>query len=147
MKIKLLTLLPAENALLVLLQSRIKRNIAFALAHNLQIIREALIPYNDFRVNLIRTKYGEKLDDGTMSVPIDSPRWTKFQKELLEFVAENELELDLKKIHFEQLPDEFIGAILIDLDWMIESPKEKIKDSRKRHTSTSEEPKVEESQS
>jgi hypothetical protein len=138
MKIKLMTLLSAENALLVLLQSVVKRDIAFALAHNLRLVREALKPYNEFRLNLIRTKYGEKQDGGSMSIPPGTAAWAEFQKELQEFVGENELELDLKKVHFDRLPDEFIGAILFDLDWMIEFPEEK-KDLRKRHKANKEE--------
>jgi hypothetical protein len=132
MKIKLATLLPAENALLTLMQSRIKRDSAFAIRHNLRLIGDALTPYNDFRVDLIKTKYGEKQEDGSTSVLPGSLAWAKFQKELVEFIGENELELDLKKIRPEQLPDEFVGAILLDLEWMIDEPAPR-KDSRKRH--------------
>jgi hypothetical protein len=94
-------------------------------------MREALVPYQEERTRLI-TKYGEKQENGEIAILQGSPNLSKFQKEINEYVGENELELDLKKIKPELLPNEISGAVLLDLSWLIEEPEEK--EPRKRHT-------------
>ena len=131
MKVKLQTLINSEPALLTLLQEKTRREIAFSLAHNTRLMREALVPYQEERTRLI-TKYGEKQENGEIAILQGSPNLGKFQKEINEYVGENELELDLKKIKPELLPNEISGAVLLDLSWLIEEPEEK--EPRKRHT-------------
>lgn len=131
MLIKLQTLINSEPALLTLLQEKTRREIAFSLAHDTRLMREALVPYQEERTRLI-TKYGEKQENGEIAILQGSPNLGKFQKEINEYVGENELELDLKKIKPELLPNEISGAVLLDLSWLIEEPEEK--EPRKRHT-------------
>jgi hypothetical protein len=131
MLIKLQTLINSEPALLTLLQEKTRREIAFSLAHDTRLMREALVPYQEERTRLI-TKYGEKQENGEIAILQGSPNLSKFQKEINEYVGENELELDLKKIKPELLPNEISGAVLLDLSWLIEEPEEK--EPRKRHT-------------
>ena len=131
MLIKLQTLINSEPALLTLLQEKTRREIAFSLAHDTRLMREALVPYQEERTRLI-TKYGEKQENGEIAILQGSPNLSKFQKEINEYVGENELELDLKKIKPELLPNEISGAVILDLSWLIEEPEEK--EPRKRHT-------------
>jgi hypothetical protein len=131
MKVKLQTLINSEPALLTLLQEKTRREIAFSLAHNTRLMREALVPYQEERTRLI-TKYGEKQENGEIAILQGSPNLSKFQKEINAYIGENELELDLKKINADFLPNEISGAVILDLDWMIEEPEEK--EPRKRHT-------------
>ena len=128
MKIKLSILVSSQPALDSLLQDKTKREIAFSLAHNARIMRDALKPYEDFRKKAI-DKYGNKQEDGSIIILANSPEMGKLNKELNEYIGDNELELDLKTVKWEGLPNEISGAVLLDLDWMIESPKEE----RKRH--------------
>ena len=130
MKIKLQTLINSEPALLTLLQEKTRREIAFSLAHNTRLLREALVPYREERTRLI-TKYGAEQENGEIAILQGSPNLSKFQKEINEYVGENELELDLKKIKPELLPNEISGAILLDLEWLIEVPVETA--PRQRH--------------
>jgi hypothetical protein len=131
MLIKLQTLINSEPALLTLLQEKTRREIAFSLAHDTRLMREALVPYQEERTRLI-TKYGEKQENGEIAILQGSPNLSKFQKEISEYIGENELELDLKKIKPELLPNEISGAVILDLSWLIEEPEEK--EPRKRHT-------------
>ena len=130
MLIKLQTLINSEPALLTLLQEKTRREIAFSLAHNSRIITEALAPYNEFRKELIM-KLGELQEDGNYAILNGSPELGKFQKEINAYIGENELELDIKTIKPELLPNEISGAILLDLEWLIEVPVETA--PRQRH--------------
>ena len=130
MLIKLQTLINSEPALLTLLQEKTRREIAFSLAHDTRLMREALVPYQEERTRLI-TKYGEKQENGEIAILQGSPNLSKFQKEINEYVGWNELELDLKKINADFLPNEISGAVILDLSWLIEEPVETA--PRQRH--------------
>ena len=140
MKIKLSVLISSQAALMMLLQEKTRREIAFSLAHNSRIITEALAPYEDFRKELI-TKYGEEQPGGQVGISADSPEMSKYQKEISEYIGENELVLDIKKIRSDLLPNEISGAIILDLEWMIEMPE--AKSPRKKHSSAAPKPPVE----
>jgi hypothetical protein len=76
-------------------------------------------------------KLGELQEDGNYAILNGSTELGKFQKEINAYIGENELELDLKKINADFLPNEISGAVILDLSWLIEEPVETA--PRQRH--------------
>lgn len=102
--------------------------VAFAVAHNYRVIKEALTEYTTKKDEIIR-KYGEE-NEGVFTIT-DEEKLEEANKELSEF-AEMKVAVDILKIHEAAFEDAGLTALqMLNLEWMIETtPKKTTKEAR-----------------
>lgn len=118
MKMKLSQIIGAHDPLRRLAGEKFPANIAYRIQRNLRTIEPEVVAYNKSRNELIKTKYGEKSDEGYRVKP---DKIEAFTNEINEMLAE-EVDVNIVTIEFEWLR-EISPLDMMALDWMFDSPK------------------------
>lgn len=92
--------------------------IGMVAAQNTRVIREAIQEFVTVKNQLIE-KYGEKADDGSISIQPSSERFDDFVKEL-EPYANISHEVEVTKVPMREVMNDLTGSEMLALDWMFE---------------------------
>ena len=123
MKVTLGKVVEAYQALMDVGQTKMSAKLAYIFQRNIREIQKEVEIYEKVRFELISTKYGEKLEDGSHKVKDELVN--EFTKELSELLA-SELDLDIRQININDIKFDISPVNLLQLDWIIieeEEPK------------------------
>ena len=115
MKLKLLQIVNAWEALNRIGSEKLPIKMAYAIQRNIQKLKPELETYENARMGLIKEKYGTKGKDGNYRV--EPSHMTKFLEELIELQAV-EVEIDIHTVNLSEFNNDITPLDLMNLEWM-----------------------------
>ncbi len=119
MQLTLKDLVNSKDALLTLGREKLPGKLAYTLARNMKRISDELDAYDEARVKMIKEKYGAEGEAGIWTV---KPENTAAFNEELNQLLDTQVEIDIRRILFEDLPAEMTPLTLMALEYMITEP-------------------------
>ncbi len=119
MQLTLRDMLNSKDALISLGREKLPGKLAYTLARNMRRINDELEAYDEARVKMIKEKYGAEGEAGIWTV---KPENTAAFNEELNQLMETQVEVDIRRIRFEDLPAEMTPLTLMALEYMITEP-------------------------
>jgi hypothetical protein len=131
MKITLEQAVSGFNALQHIGGEKLPIKLAYTIQRNMRLLQPDVKAYDEQRVNLIKSKYGEKKDEDNWQVKPE--KLAAFSKEI-EALASVEIELDLRTIPLDSVNMSIAPNDLYALEWMfVEADPDTPKPPRKAH--------------
>ena len=134
MELKLLQVVLGYRALQNIGVERMPIKLAYTIQRNMRILSQDFRDYENKRVDLIKTKYGER--DGQGNWQVTPAKGDDFAAEM-ETLGETIVSLDIRVLDINSTPIAITPNDMNALDWMFtdvpKEPAEEDKPARKRH--------------